>query len=163
MSEASARPLAFDSRGSLLVSFTRGEEGVFPGDAPMPMALTALWHQDEVVMVHDRYRDSWELPGGMLEPGETPRQAAVRELFEECGQDAHGPLVYVGHAGFLVAPDRRAEYGALFTGRALHRQAFEGDQEISEARWWDLESPLPGRVSGIDVYLARLTRGVVPD
>ncbi|MGX1267585.1 ADP-ribose pyrophosphatase YjhB (NUDIX family) [Streptomyces phaeoluteigriseus] len=98
----------------------------------------------------------------MLEPGESPRQAAVRELFEESGQDVHGPLVYVGRAAFLMAPDRRAEYGALFTGRAQHRRPFQADHEISEARWWDLESPLPGRVSGIDVYLARLTRGMVP-
>ncbi|MEU9671151.1 NUDIX domain-containing protein [Streptomyces bobili] len=101
----------------------------------MPPALTALWHQDGVVMVRDRRRDGWEPPGGMLEPGETPRQAAVRELFEESGQEAHGPPpLYVGCAGFLVAPDRRAEYGALFTGRASHRRAFETGQEIGEAR-----------------------------
>ncbi|MEV4231111.1 NUDIX domain-containing protein [Streptomyces bobili] len=91
MPELFARPLAFDSRGSVPVSFSRGEEGTFPGDAPMPPALTALWHQDGVVMVRDRRRDGWEPPGGVLEPGETPRQAAVRELFEESGQDAHGP------------------------------------------------------------------------
>ncbi|UFR00205.1 NUDIX domain-containing protein [Streptomyces sp. Go40/10] len=122
------------------------------------MALTALWHRGEVVMVHDRFRDHWELPGGLREPGETPRRTAVRELFEESGQVPGGPLRFVGYAGFLLGPEQRAEYGALFTGHALRRRGFEADHEIGAMRWWDLTAPLPGRVSDIDAYLARLTR-----
>ncbi|MBV7700676.1 NUDIX domain-containing protein [Streptomyces sp. TRM70350] len=157
MLNPSSKPLAVDHRGNRLVSFTLGTEDVLPGGAPMPMALTALWHRDEVVMVYDRFRGHWELPGGLLEPGESPRQAAVRELAEESGQVPGDPLQFVGYAGFLLGPAQRAEYGALFTGRALRRRDFEAGREIEAMRWWDLSAPLPGRVSGIDVYLARLT------
>lgn len=157
-------PLAVDSRGNVLLSVTPGLEDVPPPDAPMPMALTALWHRGEVVVVHDRFRKGWELPGGTIEPGETPRQAAVRELFEESGQEPDGPLRFVGHARFLLGSTRRAEYGALFTGDALGRCRFESNDEIGMVRWWDLNTPLPGRASAIDMYLARLTRptGGVP-
>ncbi|WP_260334621.1 NUDIX domain-containing protein [Streptomyces beigongshangae] len=126
------------------------------------MALTALWHGGAVVMVHDRFREQWELPGGLVEPGESPRRAAVRELAEESGQVPDGPLRFVGHAGFLLGPERRAEYGALFTGCASWRRAAGGDDEITAVRWWDLTASLPGRVSAIDVYLARLTRREAP-
>ncbi|MGW7693821.1 NUDIX domain-containing protein [Streptomyces asiaticus] len=44
-------------------------------------------------MVFDRFRQSWELPGGRIEAGESPRQAAARELLEETGQEPAHPLV----------------------------------------------------------------------
>ncbi|GAA4800460.1 NUDIX hydrolase [Streptomyces ziwulingensis] len=155
-------PPAADGRDDLLVSFTPGAEDDPPGDAPLPLALTALWHGGEVAMVLDRYRGRWELPGGRIEAGETPRRAALRELREESGQEPGGPLRFVGFAGFLLGPARRAEYGALFTGRAPRRHPFEANDEIEALCWWDLRAPLPGRVSDIDARLARLVRRTVP-
>ena len=44
---------------------------------------------DRILMVRTRRRDRvvWELPGGGIEPGETPEEAAIRELKEETGMD----------------------------------------------------------------------------
>ncbi|WUP70923.1 NUDIX domain-containing protein [Streptomyces sp. NBC_00258] len=44
-------------------------------------------------------------PGGCVEKGESPRQAAARELLEESGQESDGPLRFIGYAGFVLAPD----------------------------------------------------------
>ena len=48
-------------------------------------ALVAIWHNNQVLMVQTSYRRGYGLPGGGLEPGETAREAAVRELSEELG------------------------------------------------------------------------------
>jgi 8-oxo-dGTP pyrophosphatase MutT (NUDIX family) len=52
---------------------------------PTPASFVVVTVKDTVLLVFDRWRAQWELPGGMREPGETARQAAVRELAEETG------------------------------------------------------------------------------
>lgn len=151
-------PLAVDGRGNFLVSFARGTEDAPPCDAPLPAALVAIWHADRVLMVFDRFRQAWELPGGRIEEGESLRRAAARELLEESGQVPDGPLRFIGYAGFVLAPDQRAEYLALFTGRTTDVRDFQATEEIAGIRWWNLRDVLPGRVQPLDTYLARLTR-----
>jgi 8-oxo-dGTP pyrophosphatase MutT (NUDIX family) len=48
-------------------------------------ALVAIWHNNQVLMVQTSYRKGYGLPGGGLHPGESAREAAVRELNEELG------------------------------------------------------------------------------
>jgi len=52
-----------------------------------PRACGALVRDGRILMVHhvEGERTYWTLPGGGIEPGETPEQAAVREVFEETG------------------------------------------------------------------------------
>jgi 8-oxo-dGTP diphosphatase len=38
------------------------------------------------LMVYNPRRHGWEMPGGRMEPGEGPEEAALREFHEETGQ-----------------------------------------------------------------------------
>jgi len=45
----------------------------------------AIWWGDKVLMVRTSYRPYLCFPGGLIRPGESPVQTAVRELQEETG------------------------------------------------------------------------------
>ena len=39
----------------------------------------------QALIVKANYKRYWTFPGGIIDPGETPKQAAIRETFEEVG------------------------------------------------------------------------------
>jgi ADP-ribose pyrophosphatase YjhB (NUDIX family) len=40
---------------------------------------------DRVLLVQPAYKDHWDIPGGYVEPGESPLRACIREVAEELG------------------------------------------------------------------------------
>lgn len=48
-----------------------------------------------ILLVKPNYKDGWDIPGGYVEPGETPIEACIREIKEELGIDrpVHSLLV----------------------------------------------------------------------
>ena len=67
-----------------------------------------------VAVVRLRKRNEWVLPKGKLDDGETPREAAEREVMEETGHDVSvheflGTLVYESRGGSKVVHYWRME------------------------------------------------------
>jgi ADP-ribose pyrophosphatase YjhB (NUDIX family) len=48
-------------------------------------AVCALEHDGRLLFLRQPHRPGWSLPGGLLDRGETPAQAVVREVREETG------------------------------------------------------------------------------
>lgn len=161
MSETtSTQPLVSGPRGLNLLAFRTDPEDTVFDDADVGFALVALWHEGRVLMTHQRARDCWELPGGKLEPGESPRVAAVRELLEETGQPvAADALHFVGFAR-IRRWDLPPLYGALFTAQAQQALPFVPNDEVLTVHWRDGEEVLPGEVpvQSVDEYLISLCR-----
>ncbi len=76
----------------------------------------------------------WELPAGRLDPGETPLQAARRELVEETGYRARQWKKLVM---FYPSPGYVAERMTIFLATELSAgQAAPMDDERIETRWF---------------------------
>ncbi|GAA2089936.1 hypothetical protein GCM10009801_54550 [Streptomyces albiaxialis] len=153
-SPAPSVPLVTGPRGMALLSFHRE-----PEDARSPAyVLVVLRHGERLLMVYERDRECWELPGGGIEPGETARAAAVREVREETGQRVREEdLRFVGFSRTALGPERGVLEGALFTGEIPGPLPFAPNSEITAIHWRGPGEPLPyGRVQTVDEYLVAL-------
>lgn len=97
------------------------------------------------LLVKPTYKKAWDLPGGMAENNESPRRAAVREVWEEVGLQI--PL------GGMLCVDWVPPHGPwddqiafIFDGGVLSDSQCATvrprDQEISECRFFDPEGAL---------------------
>ncbi len=80
-----------------------------------------LDERGRVLLVEPTYKPRWEIPGGVIEPGETPSAACAREVAEELGLDLHiGRLLVVDWAPH---PDQGDKVLFVFDGGLLEAAA----------------------------------------
>jgi 8-oxo-dGTP pyrophosphatase MutT (NUDIX family) len=103
------------------------------------MAAGALFvdEQQRVLLVKPTYKSYWEIPGGYIEPGESPYTACVREVEEELGiQPPIGELLIVDWAPH---PQQGDKLLFIFNGNRLDTQQLAAIQlqesELSEYRY----------------------------
>jgi predicted NUDIX family NTP pyrophosphohydrolase len=117
---------------------------------------------------------AWMIPKGMVERGETPAQAALREFTEETGvaiDRVPFPLATVRQAGgklveaFAVEGDcdaasvRSNDFQVEWPPRSGHLQTYP---EVAEAKWMTVaearEMMLPSQLPLLDALEEKLTR-----
>ncbi|MFH8293172.1 NUDIX domain-containing protein [Streptomyces sp. NPDC018059] len=128
--------------------------------------------QDRVLLVDPTYKAGWEFPGGVVEPGEAPARAGVREVAEETGIQLSDELRLLvadweppkppGYGGMRFLFDGGRLDGAeaermLLPGPELRDWRFVTEQEaaglLPSVRYERLRWALRARERGAALYL----------
>lgn len=100
-------------------------------------ALAIVWNADRTGILLIKRRDIpvWVLPGGGIEKGETPSQAACREVWEETGvfSSTTRPLAY-------FTPVNRLSYPTFLLECIWNRGTPGPTEESKEAAFFPLEA-----------------------
>ncbi|WKX73621.1 NUDIX hydrolase [Streptomyces sp. XD-27] len=108
-----------------------------PRTATVAAGVLLFDDQDRVLLVDPTYKPGWEFPGGVVESGEPPTRAGIREVAEELAVRLDGPLRLLvvdwepprppGHGGLRLLFD-----GGRLDPEAARRVTLPGE----ELRGW---------------------------
>ncbi|MFD5675584.1 NUDIX hydrolase [Streptomyces sp. NPDC127040] len=103
-----------------------------------PVSMAIITKGDRVLMVRRRQQEGkllWAFPGGGIEVGETPEQAAVREVAEEVALEAKAIRVL----GARVHPQTGADMTYVACEPVTGEARVEDEEELAEVAWITLE------------------------
>jgi 8-oxo-dGTP diphosphatase len=128
------------------------EQQTPPMATPRVAAGALFWDEDaRALLVKPAYKNGWDIPGGYVEPGEAPLQAAQREVKEELGiTPSIGRILVVDWAPH---PDEGDKLLFIFDGGILKHEAISrihlDSEELASYAFIDignLSSKLVGRL-----------------
>jgi 8-oxo-dGTP diphosphatase len=114
--------------------------------------------KQRVLLVKQNYGNKlWAVPGGAIDPGETPQDAALRELREETGLEAElRALIGLNHYVRDGVPRVHFAFEAEITGGTL---GIQEPSEIAVIGWHDPSKP-PSPLTGLSAtFLPPALRG----
>ncbi|MFF4933558.1 NUDIX domain-containing protein [Streptomyces griseofuscus] len=107
----------------------------------------------------DPHKGQWALPGGHVDPGETSRAAAARELAEEAG--VYAIEAELEQIGVWDAPDRdpRGRYVTVaYRLAVLPSTPIEAGDDAATVEWWPLSDLPPLAFDHADILAAAIRK-----
>lgn len=107
--------------------------------------------EGKFLLCYNTWRKQWELPAGQREENETPKNCAIRELFEETGQIV-SDLEFRGLLKVKNLSNEEMKYNPVYFTALEELQPFKKNSETSEIKLWDLKGEL-GYIDDVDINI----------
>ncbi|ONR85884.1 NUDIX hydrolase [Burkholderia cenocepacia] len=99
---------------------------------PIKERATVVCYRDEQVLLVARASSRWALPGGTIKRGETPLEAAHRELCEETGVTGQHLVYSMRFTGL-------AKIHHVFFAEVGPDQTPQANNEIEKCKWFPID------------------------
>lgn len=111
-------PICINQKGDVfeeLLVITEEKVNQTSLDHPITHAFVDAKNKDGFLLLFNSWKNNWELAGGLLEKGESLRECAIRDMFEETNQTP-GRIEFKGLMKFKLRTGK-TEYGGPFQRR----------------------------------------------
>lgn len=118
---------------------------------PLAGSYAVIQVGDDILFAFNRFRKRWELPAGRRERNETPKECAIRELYEETGQKVEN-LLFQGVAIIRNVHTNQVKYNPIYFCKVDHLTAFIPNEEMERITLWNLTTDI-GPVDQVDLQI----------
>lgn len=118
---------------------------------PLAGSFAVIKCDHKYLLCYNNWREQWELPAGQREDNETPKECAMRELYEETGQIVTN-LEFKGLMKVENTTNRKIKYNPVYFSTINKLQPFIANEETSEIRLWSRDEQI-GSVDRVDIKL----------
>lgn len=139
------------NHGYEFVGFIRMEESELDNCSPLAGSFAVIECEGKYLLCYNKWRQQWELPAGKREANETPKECAIRELYEETGQRVDD-LGFLGLLKMKRISDQTVKHNPVYFKRVTKLQPFRENDETSEIMLWNLNENI-GYIDEVDVRL----------
>ena len=118
---------------------------------PLAGSYAVIKCEGKYLMCYNTWRKQWEIPAGQREAHETPKECAIRELYEETGQTIED-LNFIGLLKSKNLSTGNVKYNPVYYGAMDELQPFVRNAETSQIILWDLQEQI-GTMDEVDLRL----------